>query len=98
MPPAGKGHAAELRAARARAERERHGQVFRACRVELGLSLRDVATGWGVNATVLGELERGKRRFPAPADLFAALQQLFTWACERHGYGRLGDLRWRDRP
>ncbi|WP_163869620.1 helix-turn-helix domain-containing protein [Myxococcus eversor] len=97
MPPAGTGPIDELRATQARIERETHGKVFRAFRVEVGLSLRDVATGWGVEETVLGELERGKRRFPSPADLYAALQQLFTWACERHGYGSLGTPGWRAR-
>lgn|GEM_PF-3262219 len=93
MPPAGTGPFDDLSATQARIERETHGQMFRAFRVEVGLSLRDVATGWGVEQTVLGELERGERRFPSPADLFAALQQLFAWACERHGYAKLGDPR-----
>ena len=72
---------------------ERDGRIFRDWRVRLGLGLAEVAAGWGVSAVELGELERGLRRFPCPADTWAALQQLFSWACERHTYGELGKPR-----
>lgn len=81
----------------AREARERDGRLFRDWRVTLGLGLQEVAAGWGVSAVVLGELERGERRFPSPADAWGAQQQLFTWACERHGYSRLGSPAWRTR-
>lgn len=62
----------------------RHGEAFRALRVECGLSLGDVARGWGITEVEVGELERGLRRFPCPADLWAALQQLWCWGSERN--------------
>lgn len=60
----------------------RHGAAFRALRAECGLSLGDVARGWGVSVVEVSELERGLRRFPSPADLWAALQQLWCWGTE----------------
>nr|WP_255666373.1 helix-turn-helix transcriptional regulator [Myxococcus sp. AS-1-15] len=97
MPSVGACPVASLAEAKARRERESDGQVFRALRVELRLSLREIAAGWGVSPAMLGELERGRRRFASPADLFAALQQLWQWACERHTYATLGSPRWRAR-
>jgi hypothetical protein len=63
---------------------ERHGSAFRAARVEYGLTLRDVAAGWRISEVEVGELERGLRCFRAPADLHAALQQLWCWASEKN--------------
>lgn len=63
---------------------ELHGECFRALRVECGLSLGDVARAWGVSVVEVFELERGLRRFPAAADLWAALQQLWCWGSERN--------------
>ena len=62
----------------------RHGTCFRAARVTYGLTLREVASGWGMSDVEVGELERGIRRFVAPADLHAALQQLWCWANEKN--------------
>lgn len=61
---------------------ERHAEAFRAMRVECGLTPGDVARGWGVSVVEVSELERGLRRFPDAADLWAALQQLWCWKAE----------------
>lgn len=63
---------------------ERQGRAFRGARVEFGLTLREVAHGWRLSDVEVGELERGLRRFIAPADLHAALQQLWCWGCEKN--------------
>jgi hypothetical protein len=70
--------------------RGRDGRLFQDWRVRLGLGVQEVADGWGVDVKVLDELERGGWCFVAPADAWSALQQLFLWACERHGYFALG--------
>lgn len=59
------------------------GRAFRAVRVRYGLTLREVAIGWGIGDVEAGELERGVRRFRTPADLNAALSQLWLWAMEK---------------
>lgn len=64
------------------AQAERHARAFKSLRVECGLSLGDVARGWGTSVVEVSELERGLRRFPESADLWAALQQLWCWKAE----------------
>lgn len=59
------------------------GSAFRAVRVMYGLTLREVADGWGVQHVEIGELERGHRHFIKPADMQAALSQLWLWAVEK---------------
>lgn len=59
------------------------GRAFRAVRVRYGLTLRELAAGWRVPDVEVGELERGLRRFATPADLSAALSQLWLWAMEK---------------
>lgn len=65
-----------------RDDADRHGAIFKGMRMECGLSLGDVARGWGLSVVEVSELERGLRRFPASADLWAALQQLWCWGSE----------------
>ena len=60
-----------------------HGECFRGARVTYGLTLRDVAAGWRISEVEVGELERGLRRFRTPADLSAALSQLWLWGMEK---------------
>lgn len=69
---------------------DRHAAAFRSVRVEFRLSLREVAHGWSLDPVEVADLERGRRRFLTRADLWAALQQLFCWGCERHTYGKMG--------
>lgn len=64
--------------------RVEQGNAFRAVRVMYGLTLREVADGWGVPHVELGELERGHRHFTTPADMQAALSQLWLWAVEKN--------------
>lgn len=60
------------------------GRAFRAARVRYGLTLREVAAGWQLGDVEVGDLERGRRRFAAPADMHAALSQLWLWAVEKN--------------
>lgn len=62
----------------------RHGAAFRAMRTECGLGLRETVAGWGISAVEMSALERGERRFVSPADLKAALDQLWLWGVERN--------------
>jgi predicted transcriptional regulator len=73
-------HSMDAEAAKA----ERHGQAFRAFRVECGLSLGDVARGWEISTVEVSELERGLHRFPDATALWNALQQLWFWKAEKH--------------
>lgn len=59
------------------------GHAFRAVRIMYGLTLREVADGWRISHVELGELERGHRHFITPADMQAALSQLWLWAVEK---------------
>lgn len=78
-----------LAEAAAMMDREGDGRLFRLWRIRVGLSIYEVSLGWGVLPSFVCELERGRRRFPSPADAHAALQQLFQWACEKHSHGEL---------
>lgn len=60
------------------------GRAFRAIRIAYGLTLREVADGWSIPHVEMGDLERGKRRFTSPADLHAALCQLWLWAVAKN--------------
>lgn len=64
-------------------QRVEQGAAFQAVRVLYGLTLREVADGWRVPHVEVGELERGLRHFASPADMHAALQQLWCWANEK---------------
>jgi hypothetical protein len=60
------------------------GRAFRAVRLMYGLTLRDVADGWRAPHVEVGELERGHRHFVTPADMQAAVSQLWLWAVEKN--------------
>jgi hypothetical protein len=49
-----------------------------------GLTMGDVARGWGIRVSEVSDLERGHRHFVAPADMQAALSQLWLWAIEKN--------------
>lgn len=60
------------------------GHAFRAVCMMYGLTLREVADGWRISHVELGQLERGHRHFVTPADMQAALSQLWLWAVEKN--------------
>jgi hypothetical protein len=60
------------------------GHGFRAIRVMYGLTLREISAGWQISDVESGELERGHRHFATPADMQAALSQLWLWAVEKN--------------
>jgi hypothetical protein len=62
----------------------REGRAFRTIRKLYGLGSREVARGWGVRPLVVECLEAGGLRFSTPADMNAALAQLWIWAVEKN--------------
>lgn len=59
------------------------GAAFLAIRERCGLSRRDVAIGWGIEAATIRAIESGSLSFPTRHDLQAAISQLWLWASER---------------
>lgn len=62
---------------------EDEGRAFRAVRRACKLTTLEVAIGWRVAAADIDALEAGRRAFPKPQDLRAALSQLWLWGSER---------------
>lgn len=60
------------------------GRAFRAVRMMYGLTMGEVARGWGLRVSEVSDLERGYRCFISPADMQAALSQLWLWAVEKN--------------
>jgi hypothetical protein len=61
----------------------REGRAFRTIRRLYGLGARDVAVGWALPTSTITALERGRLRLRSPADMQAALSQLWLWAVEK---------------
>lgn len=61
----------------------REGRAFRTIRRLYGLGVREVARGWVLPQSSITNLERGWLRFRSPADMHAALSQLWLWAVEK---------------
>lgn len=62
----------------------REGRAFRTVRRLYGLGVREVARGWILAPSSITALERGRLRFRTPADMQAALSQLWLWAVEKN--------------
>lgn len=60
------------------------GAAFKTVRMMYGLTMGEVARGWGIRVTEVSDLERGYSRFATPADMQAALSQIWLWAVEKN--------------